>query len=443
MYLNMKKHHYTLFVLLWLCSLPTMAQPRSGYYRVRNVGESSRYISMANDKFSYQFLFGGSNDSHFGGKPQIAGGFSNVKDHTNDVKPIIINGAGIFLKNDIHLVEDPDGIDPSTIVYLQKGSGSKFNIIGQGTSLLTLTTGVYEASVRPYFNDIYATISSSSPYTFSVVIKAAGVENISYNSLAFALGQSVFVSYANLGTRYFVANNGSFGISESSSSNAAKWYIEAVTKLNVKPTLEYKGKYYTTMYVPFAYTLGGDVLNAYVITGVENQEDGTVKVIKEKIDGTIKAGTPVVLECASNDPTTCYLNIVASDAPLFSTPNTAHDATAQYCPPATTETKYESVNLLKGTYFQNEDSPYTYQYSRNGDITTLENGLNLQNTSTFNQGEVYVLGVGPQSGRLGFFKNANTVMKANKAWLELPAGSANEAYTLDFDEPTQKGGNNE
>ena len=107
--MKMNKHH--LFIVLFtICCIPSLAQPRTGYYRVKNAG-SGRYISMANDKFSYQFLFGSNNDSHFGGKPQIAGGFSNVKDHTNVVKPIIIDGAGGFLKNDIHLVEDADGID--------------------------------------------------------------------------------------------------------------------------------------------------------------------------------------------------------------------------------------------------------------------------------------------------------------------------------------------
>ncbi|MBR7030697.1 MAG: hypothetical protein IKI06_05605 [Prevotella sp.] len=441
----MKRHYYIIITFLVLCCLPAMAQPRAGYYRVKNAG-SGRYISMANDKFSYQFLFGQTNDRHFGNKPQIAGGFSNVKDHTSVVKPIIIDGAGVLLKNDIHLVEDADGIDASTIVYLQKGNGSKFNIIGQGTSLLTLTTGVYEASVRPIFKDIYTTISSSSPYTFSVEIKAAGVENISYNSLAFALGQSLFVSYANLGTRYFIDDNGSFGITQSNSDNNAKWYTESVSKLNVKATLEYKGKYYTTMYVPFAYTLGGDVLNAYVVTGVENQDDGTVKVIKQKIDGTIPAGTPVVLECASNDPSACYLNLT-SEVPLYSPLNTISglgDSTtspAQYAPAATTATNYTGTNLLKGTYYQNEDTPFDYQYNRSGTNNSAQ--LDLHNTTTFSQGAVYVLGVGSSSGRLGFFKNSNTVMKANKAWLELPAGSANEAYALDFDEPIQEGGNDE
>ena len=441
-----------------LCSLPTMAQLQgAGYYRVSSAVQNSEgkdlYISMANDKFSYQFLFGGSADSHFNNSQQICGGLTNLVNHSSTVKPVIVNGAENFLKNDIHLVDDAEGIDPSTIIYMKRISGSNYDIMGQGTSLLTLTTGVYEMSVRMIFKNIYATVSNisgSNNSTVSVVIKASDVENIDYNSIAFAFGQSTFKSNATLGTNYFLNNNGFFSFNTSNASSNAQWFFEKVTKMNVKATLEYKGKYYTTMYVPFAYTLGGDVLNAYVITGIENQEDGTVKVIKEKIEGTIPAGTPVVLECASNNPTDCYLNLT-SEAPLCSDLRTvsslgdSKSSPAQYAPAASSATNYTGTNLLKGTYFQNEDAPFAYQYSRlsNNNSNIYDAQIDLHNTTTFDQGSVYVLGVGSSSGRLGFFKNANKVMKANKAWLELPAGSANEALTLDFDEPIQEGGNYE
>ena len=430
----------------------------AGYYRVSSAVQNSEgkdlYISMANDKFSYQFLFGGSADSHFNNSQQICGGLSNLVEHSSTVKPVIVKGAENFLKNGIHLVDDAEGIDPSTIIYMKKISGSNYDIMGQGTSLLTLTTGVYEMSVRMIFKNIYATVSNvsgSNNSKVSVVIKAYDVENIDYNSLKFALGKSTFKNNATLGTNYFLNNNGLFSFNTSGNSNNDQWFFEEVTKLNVKATLEYKGKYYTTMYVPFAYTLGGDVLNAYVITGVENQEDGTVKVVKERIEGTIPAGTPVVLECASNDPTACYLNLITSEAPLCSALRTVSNlgdsksSPAQYAPAASSATNYTGTNLLKGTYFQNEDAPFAYQYSRlSNNISNIYDAqIDLHNTTTFDQGVVYVLGVGSSSGRLGFFKNANTVMKANKAWLELPAGSVNEALTLDFDEPIQEGGNDE
>jgi hypothetical protein len=443
---------FVIIILVALGWLPMAAQLQgTGYYRVANKlldeNNDTLFISFANDKFSYQFLFGGSSDTYFNKSPQVCGGLSNLKDHTNTVKPVVVNGAGAFLKNDIHLVNDKDCIDPSTIIYLQKGSGSKYNIIGQGTSLLTLTTGVYEASVRLIFKEIYATIStssatisSSSPYTVSVDINVNDVENIKYNSLAFALGKSAFISMAKLGSQYFTNDDGVFTINSSSSNNNAKWEIKKVTRFNVKPTLEYKGKYYTTLYVPFAYTIaqGSDVCAAYVITGIN--DDGTLEksVIASTSNGEVPAGTPVVLECSSNDVTKCYLNLKTTEAPLYTAPNTANDV--QYCPAASSATNY-SGNLLKGTYYQNEDEPYSYQYSRDGSVSNST--IDLHNTTAYDENSMYVLGVGSYPARLGFFKNTNTIMKGNKVWLDISGSNANANYTFDTDEPNQKGVTNE
>ena len=446
--MRLNKLIYIIISFLTFCCQPMMAQFNgTGYYRFRNVGNENDYISIANDKFSYQFLFGGSPDTHFNNKPQVCGGLSNLADNTNTVKPVVISGAELFLKNDIQLVEDPDGTDPSTILYLNKINGSKYNIIGQGTSLLTLTTGIYEASVRLIFKDISTTISASNGnYTASVIIQASDVENISYSSLKFAFGKSLFLSQAKLGTYYFTDNAGTFSINTSNNSNNAKWAIEKVERLNVKPTVEYKGKYYTTMYVPFAYTLAGDVLNAYVVTSINSH--GTLEKNAIASTGeTVPAGTPVVLECASNDVTECYLEL-ATTPPLYSGLNivdgfgtTTNHYESQYAPAASTASNYTGTNLLKGVYFMNTDESYSYQYSREG--TNKSDNLDLSNTTPYNNQTMYVLGVGSQSGRLGFFRNANNVMKANKAWLEIPAANANEVYTLDFDEQVQKGGNDE
>lgn len=432
---------FVIIILVTLSWLPLAAQLKgTGYYRVANKvldsNGDSLFISFANDKFSYQFLFGGSPDTNFNNSAQICGGLSNLKDNTNTVKPVVVNGAGVFLKNDIHLVNDEDCIDPSTIIYLEKGNGLKYNIIGQGTSLLTLTTGVYEASVRLIFKDIYATINGSSPpYTVSVDINVNDVENISYNALKFALGKSAFVSMAKLGTQYFTNNGGEFTINSSSTPDKAKWEIKEVTQFNVKPTLEYKGKYYTTLYVPFAYTIAqnSDVCAAYVITGIE--ADGTLekKVIASKASGEIPAGTPVVLECSSNDVTKCYLNLKTTEAPLFTAPNTANNV--QYCPAASSATNYSDpndTNLLRGTYYQNEDTPYTYQYSRSGSVSNST--IDLHHTTAYDENSMYVLGVGSNPARLGFFKNANTIMKGNKVWLDISGSSANTNFTFDPNE---------
>ena len=206
-----------LLALALTYALNCMAQLRdNGFYRFHNVQEN-HYISLANDKFSYQFLFG----------TITGGGLSNLVNNSETIKPLLLDAADMYMKSDIHLVEDNECIDPSTILYVSKNSGSKYNIIAQGTSLLTLTAGNYVASVRLYFDDLYTTVSPSGDnYTTSINIAASGVENISYNSLKFALGKNLFLSQAKLGTRYFVDNAGIFAIDESSSNDKAKWEIE-------------------------------------------------------------------------------------------------------------------------------------------------------------------------------------------------------------------------
>ena len=409
------------FVLFLLVSLSSQAQlGGDGFYRFRNVANTEHYIGMANDKFSYQFLFGGSADSHYGGSQQVGGGLSNLSSNTTTVKNLIFNCAEILMKNDIHLVEDAECIDPSTILYLKRNSGSLYNIIGQGTSLLTLTTGSYKASVELIFNDIYATISRSTgsganaQYTASVNIAASDVENISYNDFLFNFGKSSFMSQAKLGAYYFYDNNGTFAINSSNSASNAKWFIEPLSYFNVKPEVEFGGKYYTTLYVPFSYKLGSNVLNAYAINAIA--EDGTLEnPIVASAGGTVPAGSPVILECSSNVASECKLDLVSSE-PLFS----AAVAKVQYAPTVSTVTNYTETNLLKGNYLCNQDEAFSYQYNRSG--TSTASSLNLQNFTAPTNPQKYVLGI-TASGKLGFVKATGTAMPANKAWLEY-TGSA-------------------
>ena len=102
----------------------------------------------------------------------------------------------------------------------------------------------------------------------------------------------------NLGLRYFVDDNGTFAINESSSATNAKWYVEKVTHFNVQPEVELNGKWYTTLKVPFAFTLSGSVEKAYAITA---NSAGVLQY--QEITGTIPAGTPVLLQCGRRSET--------------------------------------------------------------------------------------------------------------------------------------------
>ena len=412
--MNLRKYFLLVALALTVALNCTAQLNGTGFYRFHNVQEND-YISLANDKFSYQFLFG----------TITGGGLSNLVNNQDIIKPLLLDAADMYMKSDIHLVEDDECIDPSTILYLSKYSGSKYNIIAQGTSLLTLTTGNYVASVRLYFNDLYTTVSSSgNNYTASINIAASGVENISYNSLAFALGKSTFLNNAKLGTRYFVDNTGIFAIAESSSTNNAKWKIEPVTHFNVKPEFEYGGKYYTTLYVPFAFELSNGVEKAYVVSAIN--ADGTLEIVEYDNGAIVPAGTPVILKCSSNVASDCQL--IPTGTPIFTTP----DATAKSAPTSSTSSNYSGTNFLKGNYFCNQDAPYSYgKYSSNGVVTAT---LNLQNY-TARTNKMYTIGITP-SGKLGFVKATGTAMPANKAWIEY---DGSKELVLPIEDTTLKG----
>lgn len=405
----MKKNYMTRMAaaaLVMLCSLPTMAQLNgTGFYRFRNADRTGDYISLTNDKFNFTTAIG-----------TACGGLSNAS--SSDGQARALECVGKYLQTDIHMVEDEECINPASVIYAQKkstnASNYDYNLIGQGTSLLTLTSGKYPSSIFPLtFQDRYINIKYSS---------GSGANSLYIASIELKATSTI----ANLGIRYFVDNNGTFAINESSSATNAKWYIEPVTHFNVSPQVEFGGKYYTTLYVPYAFKLSGQVLNAYVVTAIN--ADGTLELeTVATAGGTVPAGTPVLLECGSNVTADCQL--IPTGAPLFTAPDPSLTTGA---PAASTATNYTGTNLLKGNYYCNTDGTMTFPTSSG------TSSFNANHFTAPTNPQKYVLGI-TASGKLGFVKPDNTVtaMPANKAWLEY-TGSAE--LVLPFEaETTQLG----
>lgn len=392
----MKKNYMTRMAasaLVMLCSLPTMAQLNgTGFYRFRNADRTGDYISLTNDKFNFTTAIG-----------TACGGLSKAS--SSDGQARALECVGKYLQTDIHMVEDAECIDPAAVIYAKKKntntSNYDYNLIGQGTSLLTLTTGTYPGSVELEFKDRYITIDK---------VSGSGAETLYTAKIELKSDTYVFlVGYPTLGTRYFVDNNGTFSINTSSSAANAKWYIEPVTHFNVSPQVEFGGKYYTTLYVPYAFKLSGQVLNAYVVTAIN--ADGTLELEKvATAGGTVPAGTPVLLECGSKATADCQL--IPTGAPLFTAPDPSLTTGA---PAASTATNYTGTNLLKGNYYCNTDGTMTFPTS---DGTS---SFNANHFTAPTNPQKYVLGI--TSGKLGFVKATGTAMPANKAWLEY-TGSA-------------------
>ncbi len=382
--------------LLALCTMPVMAQINgTGYYRFRNAQNTSDYMSLANDRFNFSIVI-----TAGGGAGQVTG----------NGLPSALDCAGKYLQNDIHLVDDADCITPAAIVYAQKRYPSNdqdydYNLIGQGTSLLTLMSGTHPTG----YSFLTINIVFQNRYTTIKKVSGSGANSL-YTAQIELKGTANIIGDKSLGIRYFVDNDGTFAINQSSSEANAKWYIEPLDHFNVLPEVEFNGKYYTTLKVPFACQLSGQVEKAYVITAtsagiVEYSEIAT-------LGGTIPAGTPVILECGSPDAAECQLIPVGE--PIFTAPNTASTIGA---PGADETSSYSGTNLLKGTYYCNTDGdiPYDNYNKETGAVTTqYHNGNHFTST---NSPIKYVLGI-TESGKLGFVKATGTAMPANKAWLE-------------------------
>lgn len=366
--------------LMAICAMPALAQLSDGsrYYRVRNA-ESGKYLAITNDKFSCDSCI------------RISGSASNAAN--NPTKSIAC--ANAFLRSDIKIVDDPGSIIPGSIIYAKQRNTSttgkkQYNLIAQGTSLLTLTTGQYFGdAVQPTISNIYALIEplGNNMYNASIELKASLYGLMNYS----------------LGVRYLQDDNGTLAIVESNSLLSTKWYFEPISQLNVEPDVAYNGKYYTTMYVHFPFVLGSS-MKAYYITGVTN--DGTLSYYTYSSGSTIPAATPVILECSSPNAAENILQLTSTE-PEFTDPvSSARTA------PAAQQPINPSTNQLKGTYYCNTD----------GDVKVYTYTLHLNKYKAATNPQKYILGIN-SSGKFGFIEatTANTnngYMPANKAWME-------------------------
>ena len=393
----MKKLYAVAFLIF--VSLAAQAQLNgTGFYRFRNADRTGDYISLANDKCNYTTAIG-----------TACGGLGQALSSAGQARALAC--AGKYLETDIHMVEDADCINPGSVVYAQKkntnASNFDYNLIGQGTSLLTLTTGTYPGSVQLQFDNRYVTIEKSS---------GSGAETLYTAKIELKSSTSVILyGQPSLGIRYLVDDGGKLAINASNSATNAKWYIEPVSHFNVSPEVEFGGKYYTTLYVPYAFKLSGQVEKAYAVSAIAT--DGTVEIgdAIATTGGTVPAGTPVILECTSCAAADCQL--IPTGSPLFTAPDPSLTTGA---PAASTATNYLGTNILKGNYYCNQDGAMTF--STNGGTSSF----NADNYTKPSNPDKYVLGI-TESGKLGFVKPDETVtaMPANKAWLEY-TGNAEE-----------------
>lgn len=371
-------------VMMALCALPALAQLNgTGYYRFRNADRTGDYIQYANNMFNFTVVI-----------DNAAGGFGNLTNEADPGRDRAVLCATRYMQTDIKLIEDPDCIDASTIIYAKKRTTSatnyEYDLISETVSLVNLLTGSVShpnGTGHPVanFQNIYAHIEANSGSgantLYTAYIKLEGTITVTF---IIPVTQE-----ASLGDRYFLDKNGIIDLDDNASAQNAKWYIEPVTHFNVFPEVELNGKYYTTIKVPFAFTLSNNVEKAYAITANTNGVLAYTEIATT--GGTVPAGTPVLLECASPNAADCQL--IPTGAAL--TDNSVG---------------YTGTNLLDGTYFANTDGLQYYD-TPSGTNAGNFNADNYEPTSG-----KYVIGC-DENGKLGFVPATGTAMPANKAWL--------------------------
>jgi hypothetical protein len=413
--------HVSAVFLMALSVLPVFAQigsGKDGFYRVRNSQYPSDYIGVANDKFSYHSLIGSA---------------STAAQHLDSK----LSQATAYLKNDAHIYQDTEFISPATLIYIlsksNTSSNKDYNLIAQGTSLRTLATGCFQGTY-------------SGSFTFD---KWVYIEKVSGSGLdakyraSIQLKNNTGAATMDLGYRYFrdeiVDGKSTFTICpEEEITEEAYWYLEPVTYFNIVPEVEYNGKYYTTLKVPFKWKVssGSSVEKIHVVTDASN---GILQL--QEITGTIPEGTPVILECGSNNPLDCKLEPIG--VPKFSPASTSNKS----APAADEASYYTGTNLLEGTYYCNTDGNVPYLNTSgttsnlNGNhYTRYDNIFNPSASTSVNKKiQKYILGIG-ESGNLGFVKATATnpapsgILPANKAWLmeqaELDADVAMPIFSI-------------
>ncbi|MBO4589882.1 MAG: InlB B-repeat-containing protein [Bacteroidaceae bacterium] len=176
----------------------------------------------------------------------------------------------------------------------------------------------------------------------------------------------------------------------SNNSKTTLWYILPVTQENesyfgIRPEYISDGAYWTTIYASFPFSPVSSDMKAYTITEVDSKYG--VAVWNEVTTEDIPAATPVIVRCPSPIPSGNKVDVHTSSV------------------------KAPKSNLLQGVYFCN---------------TSLAHWNVVENdTSTMR-----VLKTA-SDGSLRFVRSTEAYMPANKAYLQVPAGSPAELRIMD------------
>lgn len=176
--------------------------------------------------------------------------------------------------------------DPASVIYIEQVASDLYDLKAQGTGVHSLT-GHY----------INAKKQTNGTYEVSASVSKAGIEVVKY----LTDDEQSSSAQGKMGT------NGKL--------NYRKWVVDkietnhATNYVGLKPTMELNGKFYQPFFADFPFKVTSPDMHIYYIS----QTEGDLALLQE-IEGEIPASTPVIIECASSDPSQNRLELLISSS---------------------------------------------------------------------------------------------------------------------------------
>lgn len=243
----------TLILLASLCITNAFAQigtgfVGNGYYRIRNLA-TSRYIYVTDNKDYY-----------------------NKASDTEDFQ-------AIQLWKDLNKAVS----DAASIIYIeqQKKNPKNYDLQAQGT-------GVHQ------FTGMYVNVNNIAQGIYEVSASRHGVTKYLSDD------------------RTNNSDRGKMGTRQT--GNYRRWVVDQITTnhatnyfgIKPDPKMQVNGKYYYPFFASFPFKLASANMRVYYISKVSGSE----AVMKEILSGEVPASTPVIIECASTEPTNNRLELL-------------------------------------------------------------------------------------------------------------------------------------
>ena len=227
----------------------------NGYYRIKNL-VTNRYIYVTDNKDYY-----------------------NKATDTEDFQAI-------------QLWKDPDKAitDAAGVIYIeqQKNNTKNSDLQAQGTGVHKLT-GMY-VNVKNIAQGIYEVSASRSGVTKYLSDDEQSASDQGY-----------------MGTK--------------GKGNYRRWVVDQLTTnhatnyfgIRPNPSMQVNGKYYHPFYASFPFKVSSPNMHVYYISKVSGNE-----AIMKEITGEVPAGTPVIIECSSTEPTNNRLDLLTTSSATVS-----------------------------------------------------------------------------------------------------------------------------